>query len=386
MAREAPLVDELNTWLLDQGRRYETVEQLLDALANRISEHLPLDRLWVGTKVLHPQAAAWLFIWTPQASTQTFELSYDRFAKMDSVDSPAQRLRKGAPFVRYTRRTDPKPDLSDIADLWKKGFTDFYGSSLHFRGEWVGGFTWATKALDGFSDAHIALFEGIRPVLAAVIEPLARDRVFATLLRTYLGNDAGARVAAGQVRRGDGQTLRAAIWFSDVRGFTKLSATHDRQVVLDLLNDVFEAIHAGLTAHEGQILKFIGDGVLAVFTDRNERAACESAKAAALDVQERLAKLAIDRARDGRPTARAGIGLHYGEVMYGNVGAPVRLDFTVIGEAVNLAARVEGLCGTLGESILVTQAFAGRTSGWTTAGSHELKGVPGSTEVLKPRQ
>ena len=378
MADAAGLVEDVNAWLLDQGRRCGTVEELVRGLLSRLP--VPVHRLWIGTKVLHPQAAAWLWIWTPETDVRTVELSYDRFAKLDQSDSPAQRLRKGAPFVRYTKPQDD--GLSDIIVLWEQGYTDFYGNSLFFRGEWVGGFTWASR--ETFSDADIAVLEGIRPVLSAVIEPLARDKVHATLLRTYLGTDAGSRVAAGQVRRGDGQTLSAAIWFSDVRGFTRLSATHGRDEVLDLLNDVFEAIYEGLRAYDGQVLKFIGDGVLAVFVDDDERAACARAAAAAADVQARLADLRSTRTGANKPTARAGIGLHYGEVMYGNVGAPVRLDFTVIGAAVNLSARVEGLCGKLGETVLVTRPFADRAGTWSSVGTFELKGVPEPTEVLKP--
>jgi adenylate cyclase len=359
----------------------------MDALGTRLAEELPVHRVWVGTRVLHPQAAAYLWIWTDEVATVTHEVSYALFYKLDSRDSPVQRLRKGAPHVRFTLTTDPEPALHDVAELWNGGFTDLFGLSVHFRGDWMGGVTWATRQPEGFSPEDIALLEAIQPTLSAVLEPLARDMMFATLLRTYLGDDAGRRVAAGQVRRGDQDTVRAAVWFSDVRGFTQLSAQLSRPELLGLLDDVFEAIVVGCQAHGGQVLKFMGDGVLVVFVDRDvdhpDRDACDRASQAADDVQQRLAVLRTDRQNRALAFAEVGIGLHYGEVTYGNIGAPSRLDFTVIGPAVNLAARVEGLCGGLGRRELASEDFASRVDGWTLEGTHALKGVAEPVSIFR---
>ncbi len=160
-----------------------------------------------------------------------------------------------------------------------------------------------------------------------------------------------------------------------------------RQQLLDLLNDSFEEIVDGLRAHGGQVLKFMGDGLLAVFTGDDEGAACRSAADAVTTVQRRLAELTERRSKHGLTTADVGIGLHYGDVTYGNIGAPARLDFTIIGSAVNLAARVESLCGRLGVSALGTEAFASRANaGWTKQGEHSVKGVDEPVEVYQPPQ
>ena len=373
-------------WLLRTGRTYPTVPRLQAALVQQVVKYAPVDRLWCGTTVLHPQAAAYLWIWQRDSPPIDRELGYALFAQMQESDSPVRRLKRGAPHVRFLHPEGE--ELPDVADLWRAGFRDLYGQSMRFRGAWVGGITWATRAEAGFNETHLQFLEQLTPALTAVVEPLARDLVTATLLRTYLGRDAGDRVIVGQVRRGDQQTLRAAVWFCDVRGFTRLSATLPRQQVLDLLNDTFEEIVHGLHAHGGQVLKFMGDGLLAVFTEGDdEDAACRSAADAVTTVQRRLAALTTRRAEQGLITADVGIGLHFGDVTYGNIGAPARLDFTVIGSAVNLAARVESLCGRLGVSVLGTEAFASRANaGWTQQGEHSVKGLDGPIAVYEPSQ
>jgi adenylate cyclase len=372
-------------WLLSTGRTYTTVGKLQAALVEQLVEHVPVDRLWCGTTVLHPQAAAYLWIWQRDSPPKELELGYAQFSQMEESDSPARRLKHGADHVRF--RYPEGNDLPDIADLWREGFGDLYGQSMVFRGAWVGGITWATRAEGGFTSVQLEFLEQLTHALTAVIEPMARDLVTATLLRTYLGKDAGDRVSSGQVRRGDQQTLRAAVWFCDVRGFTQLSATLPRQQLLDLLNDTFEEIVHGLHAHGGQVLKFMGDGLLAVFTGDDEGAACRSAADAVTTVQGRLAELTNRRSSHGLTTADVGVGLHFGDVTYGNIGAPARLDFTVIGSAVNLAARVESLCGRLGVSALGTEAFAFRANaGWTKQGEHSVKGVDEPVEVYQPPQ
>ena len=370
-------------WLLSTGRTYSTVGRLQAELAQQVVEHAPVDRLWCGTTVLHPQAAAYLWIWQRGSPPQERELGYAQFAQLEENDSPARRLRLGAPYVRF--RYPDGETLADIADLWREGYRDFYGQSLLFRGVWVGGITWATRAEAGFTPEHLDFLEQLTPAFSSVVEPVARDLVTATLLRTYLGRDAGDRVSAGQVRRGDQQTLRAAVWFCDVRGFTRLSATLPREQLLDLLNDLFEEIVLGLQAHGGQVLKFTGDGLLAVFTGDDEGPTCRSAADAVTTVQHRLAELTLRRSKQGLTTADVGIGLHFGDVTYGNIGAPSRLDFTVIGSAVNLAARVESLCSRLGVSALGTEAFASRANaGWTKQGEYSVKGLEGAVRVYQP--
>ena len=365
---------DLETWLLTEGRTLPDVPTLLAELGARLPG---VDRIWAGTKLLHPQAAAYLWIWEDGRPTITRELSYTLFARLRQGDSPVRRLERGAPFVRFRPHDADQTDVT--RDLWEAGYADLYGLTFTLRGVWAGGFTWASR--EPFSPEQIATFDQLMPALSAVLEPLANDLVMRTLLQTYLGQDAGTRVHDGAVKRGDGTTLRAAVWFSDLRGFTALSRRLDRDALLDLLNDAFEQVVGAIEAQDGQVLKFMGDGLLGVFPGDQ---ACARAAAAAQDLRTRLDGLREARTERGLATADVGVGLHYGDVSYGNIGAPARLDFTVIGPAVNLAARIEGVCGRLGEPILASPEFAGRVNGWSEAGRFELKGVDGLVPVFKP--
>ena len=366
------------------------IPRLLEAFGEQLQRYTSAERIWYGTRLLHPQTAAYIWTWVAGEPVVERELNYALFAKLrDTVDSPARQLERGAPSVRFRSDDGSGTDIPDVAALWERGYTDLFGLSVRFRGVWVGGVTWSTRAPGGFTDAEIALMQAVAPALEAVSEPLCKDLVTSVLLQTYLGRDAGERVFRGQVKRGDGETLEAVVWFSDVRGFTRLSAELDRDALLDLLNDHFEAVVQSLERHGGQVLKFMGDGLLGVFpvVDGDRATACRSARAAALDFRAALATLRAKRAEAGLHSADVGVGLHVGDVAYGNIGAPARLDFTVIGSAVNLSARIESLCGKLGHPILASQAFVALEGGdWVPCGAHPLKGVAEPVVVSRPAE
>ena len=379
-------MQELSRWLLDRGRCCSTIEELLIELGPRLRATLPVDRIWVGTKVLHPQAAAWYWVWTAEAPVVFRQLDHASIERLAQGDTPIRRLELGADQVRVRREdAGSGPSVSDLGDLWGMGYTDFLALPLHFRGEWVGGFTFATRHELGFSASEIDQLIEIVPIISAVLQPLAQDLVTSSLLQTYLGRDAGQRVFRGQVRRGQGQTLRAVVWFSDVRGFTRLSNELSAPDLLGVLDDHFELMVSVVQGHGGEVLKFLGDGVLAVFpATRDGSAACSSAREAALALQARL-EASVDRRLEwGQPLAAIDVALHFGSVHYGNVGAPDRLDFTVIGQAVNTAARIEGLCSMLGEPVLASEEFVRREGGaWDDRGAHDVKGVP-QLRVFRP--
>jgi adenylate cyclase len=344
---------------------------------------MPLHRLFCGTIVLHPQAAAWAWILSPDGELRTLAFSFDEFQRLSQSDSPVRRLQRGAPEVRRTA-AQGGDGMLDVQQVFAQGFTDFLALSIHFRGEWVGAFTFATLHPEGFSPEHLALLRSAEHALGATIHPLAQDLVTSALLRTYLGRDAGERVFQGDVQRGDGEMLRAAVWMSDVRRFTWLSTHLEPAALRQLLNQIFEATVEVVEANGGQVLKFMGDGLLAVFPGDGELA-CASALRAALDQRLRIEQLRAEREAQGLLFTDVGVGLHYGDVNYGNIGAPGRLDFTVIGSAVNLAARIEGLCSSLGESVLASEAFKARApADWAPCGEHRLKGVDEPVEIYAP--
>ena len=376
----------LTRWMLTEGRSHGTVEAVLAAWGTRLREVLPLDRIWLGTKVLHPQAAAWAWTWEPGAAVRSRSISYEYFAADIQNDSPARRLERGAPFVRLTRDSPDIPD--DSRPLFEGGVTELYGLTLTFRGRWRGAITYSTRHPDGFTAEQRELLDATLPAFNAVFESLGMDLVMGELLRTYLGRDAGRRVHHGAVKRGDATTRASVVWFSDVKGFTALAEQTPRDTLIALLNQSFEIVVRSVRAHGGEVLKFMGDGTLVRFDigddDPDGVRTCAAALRAALDV--RASHEAWSRDPSTQPALQVGIGLHFGSMSYGNIGAPGRLDFTVIGSAVNRTARIESLGRITGEDILASDAFRNRAGGrWHSCGTHEVKGVPEPISVHAPR-
>jgi adenylate cyclase len=244
---------------------------------------------------------------------------------------------------------------------------------LNRIGERFPAVAWATDRAGGFSDEHLALLEEIRPALASVIESVVARRTARNLFSIYHGRQVGERVFDGQIERGHLEPLRAAIMATDLRGFTGMSDQLPPDEVIGALDDYFEYVTEAVHAARGHVLKFIGDGVLAIFgaEDGRDTEAADAALAAARAIAARLG------ARDpGTVELRAGIGLHLGTVMYGNVGAPDRLDFTAIGPAVNLAFRLEGLTKTLRRPVLTSRDLAAATGQkLLPLGAHPIRGL-----------
>jgi adenylate cyclase len=207
-----------------------------------------------------------------------------------------------------------------------------------------------------------------------------------TLLGAYLGPKTAELVLAGAIERGNVQEIDAAIWFSDLRGFTPMSAGIAPTCLIAWLNDYFAAVGRAIARHDGEILKFMGDAILAVWPvseSRTREATCRAALAAARAANAELDALNIARENAGLPAMQHGIGLHVGRAQYGNIGAEARLDFTVIGAAVNTTSRLEGLCAKLSRRLIASAEFARcAEGGLTSLGSAELKGVGGSQEVF----
>jgi adenylate cyclase len=209
----------------------------------------------------------------------------------------------------------------------------------------------------GFNDEQIAALQKLLPVLALVSEIRIKNRLARTLLETYVGSHAGELILAGAIRRGSGTTVRAAIMICDLRDFTRISDNWPRDDVIDLLNDYFDAMSEPIARHGGEILKFMGDGLLAIFP-LTQPQACANLLRAVSDARKAMIALNEKNAEAGRAPLNYGIGVHVGDVMYGNIGSSTRLDFTVIGPAVNMASRLEALTKQLGKPVLLSRAFA----------------------------
>lgn len=269
-----------------------------------------------------------------------------------------------------------------------------------------GGFTWSTKQPGGFKEKQREVLRRTVGALATLVRGLLNQLTSKTLLQIYLGQDAGARVFNGEIERGDGLVIRSVVWFSDIRGFTSMSNQLVCRDVIGVINEVFEMTDEIVRKYNGQVLKYMGDGCMAIFAGStqsfqrdsfssvekreldHEHAAklCHRARLAAAELQSRLATWTTEREGQGLRGATVGIGLHYGDVNYGNVGARARMDFTVIGRAVNLASRVEGLSSKLNAKVLASRDFVDldvEPEVWISRGEHHVKGLPDPVTVYE---
>ena len=388
---------DLEKWIHTQGRSFESMRCMLPALAAQLGRNhdVPVDRIFVGAPVVNPLVAAWVWIWEyPNDVAIEMERDPEYMALRQNIvgeDAPLIQL-ETQDTVRVRASDEHIPQ--DVQTMFQNdGYVDLYGlRHVESRG-FGGGLTYATKHKEGFSDFHICLFDAIMPALSMLMQLFLTNLTMHSLLRTYLGNDPGERVHHGSIRRGEGITIRAVVWFSDMRDFTRLSGLLERDEIISLINEVFETTECVLRSHGGEVLKFMGDGLLGIFTTtdltREEKVSiCGQAREAAAELQRQLHDLERARTEKGLQGAQVGIGLHYGDVSYGNIGAQRRMDFTVIGTAVNIASRVESQCRELDASILATREFVMRDQGrddgaWKSRGKVSLKGVSEKIQVFE---
>lgn len=297
--------------------------------------------------------------------------------------------------VRYRLdRLDPAVDHSVLFSVRDAGATDYIGLPMPtFTGRTDSLFV-ATDRAEGFTDSDLRKFQLLARMLLPVVEALTQHQLSLTILDTYLGKRTGARVLAGEIRRGEGQRIEAALWYCDLRDFTAMTETVEEQAMLGLMNAYFEHVYESVSVYGGEVLRFIGDAMLIVFPSdhgrdraRGPAKACEDALAAARDAVDRLPALNARLRRQGLPQIRFGIGLHEGAVLYGNVGAADRLDFTVMGPAVNRTARIETLTKRLQTPILMSESFAAQLPDaqcWEPLGAFEVAGVAEPIAVCRP--
>jgi adenylate cyclase len=353
---------QVGRWILREGPHIDSDVEMFDELCWRlVGDGLPLWRATLHMGTLHPQIRSIGARWLRELKViEEYRILAGSEATDEYLRSPIRAAtERGTSFRR--RLVEDAPEYPLLSKLRTAGATDYFALALNRTFRRFPVVTWATDRPSGFSDADIAALEEINPALAAIVEPRAVRRVTENLLDTYLGPQAGRRVLAGQIERAAGERLRAVIMMTDMRGFTALSDRLPGEEMIELLDDYFDAIVTPVEARKGETLKFMGDGVLAIFPaadDDDFSSASVQALEAALEGLERLGIVNRKRRESDRPEVRIGIGLHLGEVIFGNVGAADRLDFTVIGPAVNLASRIEGLTKRLLRPILVSSAFA----------------------------
>ena len=398
---------ELSAWLTQAGLAGTSETEILSGFCERcVAAGVPLGRANVFIDTLHPVHEGSLFRWgygpNESARLEYGRTSPDAIAASGSNprDVEAAERWQRSPFVRMLQTGDSllrrrlnaatKNEFPLLTDWLGEGMTDYVAIITRFATEGVIGemdgvyASWTTRAPDGFEDGHIAALQRVAPDLALAIKTVSLARMTGTLMETYLGRDAGRRVLSGRIMRGITEKIDAAVWFSDLRGFTRITDTAPQQVI-PLLNDYYDAIVSAIHEHGGDVLKLIGDGTLAIFTAEDRKHACGAALSAAIAARRGVVALKKRRAAEGKPVTDMYLGLHVGEVFYGNVGSRERLDFTVVGPAVNEASRIAAMCRSVDQPVLVSASFAGVGDvkrRLVSVGRYALRGVSHPQELF----
>jgi adenylate cyclase len=394
---------ETHIWAVRAGLRSASSEGLFDGYCQRLVIHgVPLWRAHAAMETLHPQWNGYGFTWRRDLNAiHPEQYAHSNEEEEIWVNSPFYHLiqcaRAGEPDPMLRRRIEQGPEQRDfpvLEEFFAEGGTDYFARLFTFgehgdRSQGTGVvYSFASSRPGGFSDEDMSLIQATLPVMSLALKADAGHVIASGLLGTYLGADAGRRVHNGAVQRGSVTSIHAALWYADIRGFTSASDAAPGPAMIDLLNDVFETLTASLRNRGGQVLKFIGDALLATFAfeESDVDTICRRALDAAVEAIRELDALNEARAAKDLATVSVDIALHSGEVLYGNVGATDRLDFTVIGPAVNEVTRIEALCEPLGRRVLASAEFMralhGGDARLETLGCHALRGVREGKEIF----
>jgi len=378
-------VDAIRRWLMDAPHHEDDGTAFLDELARRlVASGLPLSRVSYALMTKHPEVLWRTIQWRAGEHTLVRDQPHARLDDAFYTQSPVAVVRRDGRPIRV-RLGDGAPTFPIAEDLRREGGTDYYVHGLPFVNGQISYVSYATRAEAGFTDEVLGALEAIRPFLARRLELESAYYATRALLDVYLGRNAARRVFAGAFQRGRGELIDAAIWFSDMRDFTALSDRSSPARVVEVLDAYFDAVASAIAARGGEVLKFIGDAVMAIFPLGDDAPrACRQALGAAEDAFASLARLNDARATREEEPIHIGVGLHRGQVMYGNIGARDRLDFTVISSFVNEASRLESLSKRLDTPLALSESFAASIDADDVIdlGEHELKGVKAPLRVF----
>jgi adenylate cyclase len=393
-------LSELRTWLTDAALAGKSETALLDGFCRRaLNAGLPIARAAIIIDTLHPVHEGRAFFWRREAGqTQTELVEYGPTSEGEAAENWRRSvffhlLQTGGSLFRVRFHAGETADFFNFARMRDEGMNDVAAMITRFAGSGAIGEMdslysyWATDHPHGFDDTHVEALAGLMPMLALAVKCVSLARIAGTLVETYLGRDAGRRVLKGLIRRGLADRISAVLWYSDLREFTRITDQSPPEQIIPLLDDYAEAVISAIYDNGGDVLKLIGDGTLAIFTAAAAEEACRSAIAAHNVLRERVAELNKRGARDSLPTTDVYVGLHIGEVFYGNIGSDERLDFTVVGPAVNEVARIAAMCRSVERNVLLSQAFAdamarlerGRL---VSVGRYALRGVERPQELF----
>jgi adenylate cyclase len=384
-ARLQPVLD----WIVTEGRLEPDLGRFVDQVMKRaVAAGLPIWRFYIGLQLVHPQIVATGVLWRRDQGYEEVPRLHGILTSSAYLGSPMQEVRNTGQPVRYCLEDLPENAHATLHELKAGGSVDYIAFPMRLgRPGSTPVVTFSTDRKGGFSEDDVADLRRMVDMMGAVAEIFIYRNISETVTDTYLGHIVGEQILRGQIKRGDGQEINAVLWFSDLRDFTGLNERMGASELLELLNNYLQLVGDALKAHGGEILKFIGDGVMAYFPAEDALFlpyVTNNAIAAARRLIDD-----IDAANEARAAAgghdpvRFGIGLHVGPVTFGNIGTEDRLDFTVIGPAVNRAARLESLTKQLGVPVLASAEFnAVSTVPMKSLGKHTLRGVPEPVEVF----
>ncbi len=384
-------IEAIAAWLIGDSRLIASFARVIDEFAWRLlATGIPLLRVNMRGGTLHPQFLGATYIWwRTSAQTQEIMITHEIADLIPAAQNPIVRVQAGEILRRRLEGSEAQLDFPVLHDLKARGATDYF--ALPFGGAFGPRAYMAAYVTDrpgGFAEREIADLTAVSARLSVVADMNSQRQIAENVLKAYLGPQTGRKVLAGQIRRGSGEAIAAVLWSSDLRRFTEISDRLPGERVIAILNDLFDLQAKAIADHGGEILKFIGDGLLAIFPVANPDEAAQAAANALAAAQEALAALRVLGARDspvGEPPLEIVIALHYGAVIYGNIGAADRLDFTVIGPAVNLVSRVEGIAKSLDLPLVVSDDFADAYGGaLTSLGRHRLRGLALPHELFTP--
>ena len=395
----ADSLNRIESWLVDAGLAGASETESLYGFCDRCREAgIALSRSTIIVDTLHPIHEGRVFRWRADSVEQPPMVEYGPSnvgeAAVNWQSSTFYHLvTTGASELRRQIGAGHPEDFAILRDMRAEGQTDYVAFVHRFGATSIIGqmdcvySSWATSAPGGFRDADLVALRRLVRLLALAIKCVSLARIARTLVEVYLGHDAGERVLSGRISRGVAERINAVIWYSDLRGYTKITDTAPPDEIIPLLNDYAEAVIAAVRAAGGEVLKLIGDGVLAIFRADDAAQACRCALRADASLRSGIKAVNERRAAGNRPVTSVYLGLHIGEVFYGNIGSEDRLDFTVVGPAVNEASRIAAMCRSVDRRVVLSSEFAAATpeperSQLVSVGRYALRGVGRAEELF----
>ncbi|KAB2851655.1 MAG: adenylate/guanylate cyclase domain-containing protein [Hyphomicrobiaceae bacterium] len=377
---------DLRAWLLGEARHFHDFGRVLEGFCERaLAAGVPLDRAAATVRTLHAELAGAARIWEPGKAVEARSFDYTPHSEAAYKNSPIAHAHAKREWVELRLEETPDDAFGIVPDLKAAGFTHYFCVPVVFMPGTENSITFATRKPEGFSRHDVIFLRFVVPALAVIQEIYALNRMMGEVLKTYVGSEPQTRILAGQVHRGEVTRIASAILFCDMRGFTAITADLTPEASVALLNRYYDCVLPPIAKAGGEILKLIGDGVLAIFRveEEDEIVACSHAIEAARAILASASRYGSGNGEE--PDFELGIGLHFGQAAYGNVGAGDRLDFTIIGRDVNKASRIAALCGPLERHVLVSEEFAQRLgqSDFRLVRRMALRGLPGLHGLLE---